>query len=96
MKIQNKLVAHKLPVLLISLILATMWFLATTVHSTPNMPAGNAIIEPGGAASDASLALSDPDEYAWNLFFFINRQALPGFAGVADGSKSITQYGVVA
>jgi hypothetical protein len=43
--------------------------------------------EPGGTAEDSYLALNDPDEYAWRLFFFLNRQAEPGVAGVADPTK---------
>jgi hypothetical protein len=28
-------------------------------------------VEPGGAAGDALLAVTNPDEYAWKLFLFI-------------------------
>ncbi|HEX5125353.1 MAG TPA: hypothetical protein VFW00_01305 [Rhodocyclaceae bacterium] len=38
------------------------------------------------------MSINDPDEYAWRLFEYICRQAKPGIAGVADPSKSITQY----
>jgi hypothetical protein len=48
--------------------------------------------EPGGGAADTALALNDPDEYAWRLFFFVNRQESRGAAGVADPSRSIRQY----
>jgi len=44
--------------------------------------------EPGGDAKSAQLAVQDPDEYAWQLFLFINRQAARGRAGVADPTKS--------
>jgi hypothetical protein len=44
--------------------------------------------EPGGTAEAARLAAQEPDEYAWRLFLFINRQALPGLAGLADPRKS--------
>jgi hypothetical protein len=47
---------------------------------------------PGGAPQDIALAASDPDEYAWRLFFYLNRQARPGAAGLADPSHSIRQY----
>ena len=45
------------------------------------------IVEPGGRPEDATLASSNPDEFAWQLFLYINRQALLGAAGVADPSK---------
>ncbi len=47
--------------------------------------------EPGGTPADAALAKSNPDEYAWQLFFFLNRQAETdvGFhAGKIDSSKA--------
>jgi hypothetical protein len=45
-------------------------------------------VEPGGRPEDAQLATTNPDEYAWRLFLFINRQALAGAAGTADPSKN--------
>ncbi|MGX8010101.1 hypothetical protein ACVDG8_014610 [Mesorhizobium sp. ORM8.1] len=52
------------------------------------------IVEPGGTPEDAQMALSNPDEFAWRLFLYINRQALPGSAGQADPSKgSVRDYG---
>jgi hypothetical protein len=49
--------------------------------------------EPGGTTESAGLAVGQPDEYAWRLFLFINRQALPGCAGVADPAKpSVKDY----
>jgi hypothetical protein len=48
--------------------------------------------EPGGTAADADMAINSPDEYAWQLFLFLHRQASDGTAGVADPSKSITQF----
>jgi hypothetical protein len=33
-----------------------------------------AVVEPGGTADATALALSNPAEYAWQLFFFLNRQ----------------------
>lgn len=44
-------------------------------------------LEPGGRAADATLAVNDPDEYAWQLFFFLSRPAKPGKAGIADRNR---------
>lgn len=44
--------------------------------------------EPGGTVADAKLASSNPDEYAWQLFFFINRQASDRAAGVPDSQEA--------
>ena len=33
--------------------------------------------EPGGDTASANLAQTNPDEYAWRLFAFINLQAAP-------------------
>jgi hypothetical protein len=44
-------------------------------------------VEPGGTANDALLALTNPDEYAWKLFLFINQQAKNGSAGLPDPGK---------
>jgi hypothetical protein len=46
------------------------------------------VIEPGGTADATALALSNPAEFAWQLFFFLNRQAKSGVAGVADENKA--------
>lgn len=43
--------------------------------------------EPGGTKADSDLAQSNPDEYAWRLFFFMARQAEKGAAGIPDPSK---------
>jgi hypothetical protein len=43
--------------------------------------------EPGGRAADEYLALNNPDEYAWQLFLFLNQQAQPGSAGLPDQTK---------
>jgi hypothetical protein len=52
------------------------------------LPANAAPIEePGGTADATALALSNPAEYAWSLFFFLNRQAKPDTAGQADETK---------
>ncbi len=39
---------------------------------------------PGGRPIDTAMAVNNPDEFAWQLFFGLNRQALPGKAGVPD------------
>ena len=48
--------------------------------------------EPGGDPASVHLAQSNPDEYAWQLFLFVNRQAKPGTAGEADPTKPIGSY----
>lgn len=64
--------------------------LGSSVLGTPAQTAASAqtpeaqMIEPGGTPEDAAMALRQPDEFAWRLFFYINRQALDGTAGVAD------------
>jgi hypothetical protein len=45
------------------------------------------VAEPGGTPAALQLALQSPAEYAWQLFFFLNRQAKQGIAGIADESK---------
>ena len=69
-----------------AIIIATFAFAQNLANAQP------AIQEPGGRAVDADLAINNPDEYAWQLFLFINRQAVGGVAGVADPTKSIQQY----
>jgi hypothetical protein len=49
-------------------------------------------VEPGGTAEDTKLAYSNPDEYAWKLFFFLNRPAQSGRAGIADKSKKFGDF----
>src|SRR6516164_10717090 len=50
--------------------------------------------EPGGTDEAAGTAANQPDEYAWRLFLFINRQAKAGCAGVADPEKpTVKEYG---
>lgn len=44
--------------------------------------------EPGGRAEDARLAVVNPDEFAWQLFLFLNMQAQAGTAGVVDPTKT--------
>ena len=49
--------------------------------------------EPGGTPQAIAQALTNPDEYAWSLFLYLNRQAQLGVAGQADPSKpGITNY----
>jgi hypothetical protein len=52
---------------------------------------GPRLKEPGGTAEDAKLALTNPDEYAWHLFFFLNHQAKSGIAGRPDETKMFGQ-----
>lgn len=52
----------------------------------------SSVREPGGTAEDAYLALNDPDEYAWEVFFFINHPAQPGLAGVPDLKKNLGDF----
>jgi hypothetical protein len=59
----------------------------------PKASAASPLREPGGAPEDVALAVNNPDEYAWRMFFFINRQAQPGAAGVAEPKGSIRRYG---
>jgi hypothetical protein len=49
--------------------------------------AAQQIGEPGGRPEDARLATVNPDEFAWQLFLFLNMQAQSGTAGVVDPSK---------
>jgi len=65
---------------------ACLWAIASSVSA-------QSLVEPGGRPEDAKLASSNPDEYAWQLFLFLNHQARDGVAGVADPSKaSIRDY----
>jgi hypothetical protein len=61
--------------------------LACASLMTPKAQA-QTITEPGGRAEDARLAVVNPDEFAWQLFLFLNRQAQAGTAGVADPAKA--------
>src|SRR5579864_2511060 len=67
---------------------------AALVASAPRSPAPPpaAVIEPGGRPDDVALAVNDPDAYAWRLFFYLNRPAAPGAAGIVDPGRSILQY----
>jgi hypothetical protein len=74
---------HKLSILaMITLIVAGWWINRPTVAlSAPSE-------EPGGSPADAVAASQHPDEYAWQLFLFLNRQAKTGVAGIADDTKA--------
>jgi hypothetical protein len=48
-------------------------------------------VEPGGSDTDTQTALANPDEYAWQLFMYISRQAIVGQAGVPDPNKQFGQ-----
>jgi hypothetical protein len=49
----------------------------------PSVPEA-VIVEPGGSPADAKMAEGSPDQYAWELFAYLVRQAKPDIAGVAD------------
>jgi hypothetical protein len=68
-------------------VLAAIALLATASAAFAQMK------EPGGTADDVKLAITNPHEYAWKVFLFLNRQAKPGTAGEADPAKnSIREY----
>lgn len=50
-------------------------------------PSQAQVAEPGGDAAATHLAITNPDEYAWQIFFYVSRPALAGQAGVADDTK---------
>jgi hypothetical protein len=47
--------------------------------------------EPGGSDKDTETTLTNPDEYAWQLFLYLNRQAMAGAAGIPDPNKKFGQ-----
>jgi hypothetical protein len=59
------------------------WSARNVVRLSPALTRSD---EPGGSEADAGLARSNPDEYAWDLFFYLARQAKSGAAGVPDPS----------
>lgn len=67
-------------------LIASLAFAATSAMA-------QAVVEPGGVPADQSMALTNPDEYAWHVFFFLNRPAKSGTAGVADENR---KFGDVA
>ncbi len=50
--------------------------------NSPGKTKGQTI--PGGRPEDTALATNNPDEFAWQLFLSLNRQAKLGAAGVPD------------
>jgi hypothetical protein len=67
--------------------------LVVAAMSVTTSAAFSQVKEPGGIAEDIKLAVTNPHEYAWRLFLFLNRQAKPGTAGEADSTKnSIQEY----
>jgi hypothetical protein len=67
-------------------LIASLAFAATSAMA-------QAVVEPGGVPADQSMALTNPDEYAWHVFFFLNRPAKSGTAGIADENR---KFGDVA
>jgi hypothetical protein len=66
---------------------------ALAVISCVETAAAAEMTEPGGTAQATQMALFNPDEYAWRLFFFVNQQAAKGMAGLPDASKpSFREY----
>jgi hypothetical protein len=61
---------------------AFLFCAAIALFSLACWPAGPK--EPGGTRADAYTALNDPDEYAWQLFFFLNRPSQKNAAGIPD------------
>ncbi len=62
------------------------------ISASDNVAFGR-VQEPGGTPEAAVLALTKPHEYAWQLFFYLNRQAKSGVAGEPDESKrSLLEY----
>ncbi|TPI13058.1 hypothetical protein FJW06_15515 [Mesorhizobium sp. B4-1-3] len=54
-----------------------------------SVAAANPVTEIGGDAPAAQLALTNPAEYAWQVFLFVNHPALSGVAGKADGALNL-------
>jgi hypothetical protein len=70
------------------LIALTIAILGINIQSSTAQPK-----EPGGTADASLLALANPDEFAWQLFLYLNHQAKSGTAGEADASKpSVRDY----
>lgn len=65
---------------------------AAVVAHRPAIAQTSGSTEPGGDPASAQLAQSDPDEYAWRLFEFVNLQAAPGLAGAPTPNRSVTSY----
>lgn len=63
-----------------------IWSCAVAIMFTGKLFA--APVEPGGNAESTRMAVQNPDEYAWQLFLFINHQAKSGTAGQPDATKA--------
>jgi hypothetical protein len=71
-------------------VLAITLFVVLLLHGRPLTQAPKSVMTdvlPGGRPQDAHLALNQPDEFAWQLFFTLCRQAAPGKAGLPDSDK---------
>lgn len=76
-----------------SLNLIAVLLLATTTAAPFADVASAQTKEPGGTPEAAMLALTNPHEFAWQLFLYLNRQARAGVAGQVDETKtSIAQF----
>lgn len=72
---------------------AALRLIVTTCLVSITQPALAQTTEPGGTPEATVLALTKPHEYAWQLFLYLNRQAMGGAAGRVDESKrSIANY----
>lgn len=57
-------------------------------HCSMQPAAAAEMVEPGGTPDAAQMALFNPDEFAWRLFFYLSQQAAAGVAGQPDASKA--------
>jgi hypothetical protein len=68
-------------------------FTATKATQLASHPGFDVQSEPGGSPADANTAMNHPDDYAWALFFFLNRQADSSLAGKPDlQKKNLNDY----
>ena len=70
-------------VLTMATLLVAGWWI-----NRPTVVFGAPLEEPGGTPADAVAASQHPDEYAWQLFLFLNRQAKAGEAGTPDDKEA--------
>jgi hypothetical protein len=73
---------------LVVILTCSVFFISN--HALANSAADSLIgtVEPGGNSIDVDMAINEPHEYAWKLFFYLNRQAKSGTAGMPDPSKN--------
>ena len=72
---------------------AALHLIAAACFVLTVQPTSAQTLEPGGTLEATALALTKPHEYAWQLFLYLNRQAMSGAAGKVDESKnSIASY----